>query len=521
MSLGSSDHRRQELLVEKSSGNDLLDSVLNASQHVESNESTRLIDAFLAERDPAQAIRIWLSGCTQVREAWTRDRIIGILGRDLARLDTLLTEQVNAILHQPKFQQLEASWRSLWYLTGQAQEAQEIASLHGDDTKVQVRIFNLSKRELFRDFERAAEFDQSTLFKKVYEDEFGRAGGEPIGALVGDYQFTNHIEDVELLSKVSEVAAAAFCPFISAASPQLVGLDDFSMLSQPIDLTATMNQLPYLKWRSLRDSEDSRFLGLTLPRVLMRAPYDERRAHYDGFRFREDVEGPNREKYLWGNAAFPFAAVLMRAFAESGWFAEIRGVERGIVGGGLVTGLATDSFRTDRHGVIPKSSTEVAIDHDRERELSSLGLIPLCHCEDTDMSVFYTNQSLQKPKAYTELAATVNAKISAMLQYMMCASRFAHYLKVLARNKLGSVQSTMELENYLGNWLHAYVSPDEHAPPDVKAQYPLREGEVRVVELPGKPGSYALTMHLLPHFQLDELTASLKLVTRLQSSTAG
>lgn len=470
---------------------------------------------FLDTRSLAESLRYWLQNRGGLPRSPSRRDIVEALGRDIAYIDRLLTGQVNAILHHPAFQQLEASWRGLWYLTGQAQEACDAAADSGQQTRLLVRIRNISKRELKRDFERAIEFDQSYTFKAIYEEEFGMAGGEPYGAIIGDYEFSNRLEDIELLTSMSEVSAAAFAPFVTSAAPALLGLDDFSTLEQPLNLPSAFQHLDYLKWRAFRDREESRFVGLTLPRVLMRLPHEDDGTRRDGFRFREEVTGPDRSKYLWGSSAYAFGGVLARAYAASGWFAEIRGVDRGVIGGGLVLGLDTHSFTTDALGIAPKSSPEVSIREEQEKELSNLGLIPLCHLPDTELCAFFSNQSTQKPKSYSEEAATVNARISAMLQYMMCASRFAHYLKVAARNKVGGMTGEQELENYLNDWVQKYVAPDRRAAPDQKAKFPLREAQVEVREIPQKPGNFRLVMHLLPHFQLDDLTASLRLVSNL------
>jgi type VI secretion system ImpC/EvpB family protein len=476
------------------------------------------LDEFLAEPTPEKSLAIWLRE-RSASQNLDRDRLAGLLARDLARLDQVLERQVTTILHHPRFQQIEAAWRGLWMLTGQIEEAKELSDDEWTDPKVRIRVISLSKRELARDLETAIEFDQSQVFKKVYEQELGAPGGQPYGLLVGDYQFSHHPEDVDLLQRMSGVAAAAFAPFIAAPAPELLGLDDFSTLERPINLAATFDGLPYLKWRGFRDQEDSRFIALVLPRILLRLPREDDGTRADGFRFREDVTGPNRRKYLWGNAAFAMAAVLIRAYAASGWFADIRGVQSGTLGGGLVTGLPVHSFTTDARGVAPKTSTEVAIDEYQEQAISKLGLIPLCHCHDTEFSAFYTNQSVQKPKQYDDAAATANARISAMLQYMMCASRFAHYLKILVRDQIGSTLDPEQIAVRLNDWIAQYVTPDERASPDTKARFPLRQADVRVSELPGRPGNYRMEMHLLPHFQLDELTATLRLVTRLGAPT--
>lgn len=478
------------------------------------------LEEFLRERSASAALRHWLRSRRGLPRTVSRRDVAEALSRDIALIDRLLSGQVNAILHHPAFQRLEASWRGLWYLTGQAQEACQAAEDLGQPAQIKVRVLNVSKRELAKDIERAIEFDQSQAFRKIYEEEFGIAGGEPFGALIGDYEFTNRLEDVELLTGMSEVATAAFAPFIASAAPDLLGLDDFATLEQPVDLSQTQQQLDYLKWRAFREREEARFVGLTLPRVLMRLPHADDGSRRDGFRFCEEVSGPDRSKYLWGNAAYAMGGVLARAFASSGWFADIRGFEQGVLGGGVVMGLDVHSFSTDRQGIAPKSGAEVAVREDQEKELSALGMIPLCSLADTELSVFFSNQSAQKPKIYDDATATANARISAMLQYVMCASRFAHYLKVSARYKVGGFIGERELENYLNDWITQYVAPDEKAPPATKARFPLRQAQVEVREMPQKPGNFRLVLHLLPHFQLDELTASLRLVTNLAPQAA-
>lgn len=516
--VGVREERSSGQVAGKASSPDLLDSLLAAPAHAATRS---FLDDFLQQRSPAEALRLWLRSRGRLPAQPSRRDVVEALGRDIARLDALLNGQVNAILHHPALQALEASWRGLWYLTGQAQEAIDAAEQSGEQSRLVIRVLNVTKRELARDIERAVEFDQSQAFKKIYEEEFGIAGGEPFGAIIGDYEFSNRLEDIELLTGMSEVATAAFAPFVTSAAPALLGLDDFSTLEQPVQLSSTFQQLEYLKWRAFRDREEARFVGLTLPKVLMRLPHEDDGTRRDGFRFREDVAGPDRSKYLWGSSAYAFGGVLARAYASGGWFAEIRGVERGVLGGGLVIGLDTHSFSTDAHGVAPKSSTEVGIREDQEKELSALGLIPLCHLPDTELCAFFSNQAAQKPKTYDEPTATANARISAMLQYVMCASRFAHYLKIAARNKVGGMMGERELESYLNDWIIRYVAPDEKAPPATKARFPLREAQVEVREIPQKPGTFRLVMHLLPHFQLDELTANLRLVTHLAPPASG
>ena len=445
------------------------------------------------------------------------DRVARLLNRNIALIDVALSEQVNVILHHPRFQQLEASWRGLKHLVEQAADAQEVAARRGEVPEIKIRVISMSKRELWKDVDGAGEFDQSQIFRKVYDEEFGMPGGTPYGALLGDYEFTNHPNDVELLAKMSEVAAASFAPFLTSPAPALLGIESFADLQQPVNLASTFQQASYLKWNALRDREDSRFLGLLLPRVLMRLPYENDGSENCGFCFAEDTSGQDFERYLWGSSIYAFGSVLTRAFADCGWFADIRGAERGLAAGGLATGLPVHCFKTDARHVAAKMSTDVALQEDRDAELGDLGFVTLCHCQDTEYLAYFANQSVQRAKKYDDPAATTNAKVSAMLQYILCCSRFAHYLKVYVRDKVGTVRSAAEIESELHNWLVKYVTVDDQASPDVKARFPLREGRVTVHEQPGKPGAYSLVMHLLPHFQLDQLTVALKMVTRLTS----
>lgn len=477
-------------------------------------EPARRLDQFLQEASPAAALRMWLAWTGRTDGAADKDQLARWLNRDVAQLDGLLNEQLNAVLHHPRFQKLEAAWRSLRYLVEQKGEAAD----------VKIRVLNVRWDELARDVERAIEFDQSQLFRKVYEEEFGRPGGEPFSVLLGDYEIRHRpsrehpIDDVSVLTAISQVAAAAFAPFIAGAHPALFELDDFSDLQQPLPHAKTFEQLEYLKWRAFRDTDDARFAALTLPRVLMRLPYRDDGSRRDGFRFQEDTCGRDARKYLWGNAAFALGAVLIRAFQASGWLSDIRGVQRGVEGGGLVPGLPAASTATDKRGVVPTGSTDAFLTDRMEPELSELGLIPLCRCRGTDDSAFYATPTLQKPKKYDDPAATANARLSAMLQYLLCVSRFAHYLKVAARDKIGSFVEAEECERYLHDWLQRYVTADADASPETKAQYPLRQADVRVRAHPDKPGSYVCVIHLWPHFQLDELTTSMRLTAELSAS---
>lgn len=440
-----------------------------------------------------------------------KEQILDRLDNAVAAIDELLTEQLNAILHHPRFQRLEASWRGLQFLTRQS------AAKQG----VRVRVLNLAWQELVRDVERAIEFDQSQFFQKIYSEEFGSPGGEPFGAILGDYEvshrasITHASKDVDVLESLSSVAAAAFAPMVMGAHPSLFGLDDFSALGTPLNLPRTFEQLEYLQWRRFREAEDARFIGLVLPRVLMRVPYEDQGLRAESFRFVERVNGPDNSRYLWGSAVYAVGSVLVRAFDQSGWLASIQGVERGVETGGLVTGLPQHSFGTDAVGLAPKYSTDVMITDSDEKELGELGFMPLCVCKDSDWSAFYGSASVQKPKVYDELPATVNARLSAMMQYMFCVSRFAHYLKVIGRDRIGSFATAQEVQNYLQRWLLNYTVDADDASMQAKARAPLREGRVEVREKPGKPGSYYCVMHLRPHFQLDQVVTAVKLVTEL------
>jgi type VI secretion system protein ImpC len=371
---------------------------------------------------------------------------------------------------------------------------------------------------LHRDLTRAVEFDQSQLFKQIYENEFGTPGGEPYGALIGDYEFTSHPEDIDLLSNMSNVAAAAFCPFISAAGSSLFGFDSWQELSTPRDLEKIFESQEYIKWRSFRDSEDSRFVSLVMPRSLARLPYGANTKPVEEFKFEEveldsggNAKPVDHDHYCWMNAAYVQGTVLTRAFAQYGWCTAIRGAE----GGGKVENLPTHMFKTDDGDSDIKCPTEIAITDRREAELSKLGFLPLCHYKNTDYAVFFGAQSTQKPKKYDRPEATANAAISARLPYLMATSRFAHYLKILARDKIGSFMEAEDCEKWLNRWINNYVNANENAGPDLKARYPLREAAITVREIPGKPGSYNAIAHLRPWLQMEELTTSLRMVARI------
>lgn len=491
----------------------LLDSVLQATGE-RREKSTGPLDELLAAPTREERLRVWLRHSGHAPETLTPQRLLRLLNRDVARIDAIVARQLNAILHHPRLQRLEASWRGLKYLADQVEQG----------ANIRIRMLNVSWRTLVRDLDKSIEFDQSQLFKKVYSEEFGNPGGEPFSVLLGDYEIRRGfapgcpIDDVDGLRSVSQVAAAAFAPFVAGVHPSMFGLNDFTELQRPMDLSAVFREPEYAKWNALRDAPDSRFVGMTLPRVLMRLPCAERETLGSGFRF-EEATGGRHERYLWGNAVYAFGAVLARAFARSAWLADIRGVRRDSDEGGLVTDLPVMPFPTDNNRVATKSSTEVIITDTLEKDLSELGFIPLCHCKDTEFSAFYSNCSIQDPQVFDDESSTANAKLSAMLQYMLCVARLAHYLKVMGRDKVGSFMEPADCESYLNDWLQQYVTQDDEATQEVKAQFPLREAYAQVREQPGRPGSYGCVIHLQPHYQLDGMVSAVRLTTELAPAT--
>lgn len=436
------------------------------------------------------------------------DNLSATLDARVAQIDRMISEQLSCIMHAPEFQKLERSWTGLHYLVKNCSSQQT----------VQVRMMNVTKRELVKDFQSALEFDQSTIFKKVYEEEFGTFGGAPYGTLVGDFEITRQPEDMYFIEQMSHVAAAAHAPFITAASPELFGVDSFSELGKPRDLAKVFDTLEYAKWKAFRDSEDARYVGLAMPRYLGRLPFNPvNGTTVEGFNFVEDVDGSDHSRYLWCNAAYAFASRLTHAFDEFGWCAAIRGVE----GGGLVEDLPTHTFKTDEGEIALKCPTEVAITDRREKELSDLGFIPLVHCKNTSYAAFFGAQSAQKARRYNNEAANANAVLSSQLQYIYAVSRVAHYMKAMMRDKVGSFAAASSVEEYLNRWITRYVLLDDNASQEQKAQFPLREATVQVTEVPGRPGVYRAVSFLRPHFQLDELSVSLRLVAELPQSSKG
>lgn len=472
----------------------LLDMAIGATRQTEPDQARDLI-ANLAEQVSAGTVK------------WDRNLTVTI-DRAIEQIDALVSKQLAAVLHDEKFQKLEGSWRGLNHLVMNSETS----------ATLKIRMLNIGKRELYKDLDKAVEFDQSQIFKKIYESEFGSAGGEPYGCLIGDYEFTSHGEDMELLGNMAGVAAAGFCPFISAAGSQMFGFDDFTELAKPRDLEKIFEAQEFIPWRSFRDSEDSRFVSLVMPRVLSRMPYGQNGKTVDAFNFEEfplDESGKAADvphsQYAWTNAAYVMGTVLTRSFAEHGWCVAIRGVENG----GKVDGLPSHLFRSDDGDIDQKCPSEVGITDRREAELSKLGFLPLCHFKNTDYAVFFGSQTTQKPKKYDKAEATANAAISARLPYIMATSRIAHYLKVMARDKVGSFMEAKGAERWLNSWINTYTNSNPDASPEMKAKFPLAEAKVEVMENPEAPGSYNAVAYLRPWLQMEELTASMRLVAEI------
>src|SRR5271169_2647220 len=427
-----------------------------------------------------------------------------MINRRIADLDALISRQLNEVIHAQPLQKLEGSWRGLHYFVQQTETS----------SSLKIKLMNISKNDLFKDLDKAVEFDQSQIFKKIYEEEYGTLGGSPFGALVGDYEFGRHPQDIELLEKMSGVAATSHAPFIAAATPAMFNFESYTELAGPRDLEKIFDSETYLKWNMFRKSDDSRYVGLCLPHVLMRLPYGKDTTPVEEFDYEEGVDGRDHSKYLWGNAAYAFAARLTDAFARHEWCAAIRGVE----GGGLVEGLPAHTFITDDGDVATKCPTEIAITDRRENELAKLGFIPLCYYKGTDTAVFMGAQSTQKPQLYLDADANANSRLSTQLQYIFACSRFAHFLKTMMRDKIGSFMSRDQCETFLNKWIANYVLLDDMASQDLKAKFPLRDARIEVTEIAGKPGAYNAIAFLRPHFQLEELAVSLRLVAKLPAA---
>ncbi|PHS12267.1 MAG: type VI secretion system contractile sheath large subunit [Blastopirellula sp.] len=476
-------------------------------------DATSLLDAAISATKQTKQPRAKELISTLVGEAmkgtvtFNKD-VIRTINQGIAAIDEVVSKQLAAIMHHPDFQKLEGSWRGLNYLVMNSETSEML----------KLRVFNCGKRDLFKNLDRAVEFDQSDIFKKIYESEFGLAGGNPYGALIGDYEFDNTPDDIATLEKMSGVAASAFAPFLTAPSANFFGLENWEELSKPRDLAKIFDSKEYIKWNSFRDSEDSRFVNMVMPRTLARLPYGATTKPIDEFNYEEVETGPQGEsipvshdEYCWMNTSYVMGARLTDAFAKTGWCTAIRGAENG----GKVEGLPVHIVKSEDGDSDVKCPTEVQITDRREAELSKLGFLSLCHYKDTDFSVFFGGQTTQRPKQYHDPDATSNSEISARLPYIMASSRFAHYLKVIARDKIGSFMERADCETWLNDWIHNYVAADSNPPPEVRARLPLAEAKIEVTEIPGKPGCYNAIAHLRPWLQMEELTASLRMVASI------
>jgi type VI secretion system protein ImpD len=492
------------------SQSDLLASLYDRKPYITSTTE------FVKETNTKRAIVYWLTNFENLARVNEPSDILFSLSRAISHIDNLINNLLNEIIHQDAFQRLEASWRGLWHLVAQADGIRNI----------KIRYLDISWAEISKDIERALDFDQSQLFHKIYSEEFGTPGGEPFGVILGDYQVSHkrserhNFDDIATLHAIGQISAAAFAPFITSVSSEFFGLDTFAALGQPINFQSIFAQAEYNQWRALREKQDSRFIGLTLPRILMRGPYRTKPGSYKGIYFYEKPnEGAKRTSQLWGNACYAFGGVLIREFANIGWFGHIRGVARDQIGGGLVTNLTTIPFETDSTNIATKPSVDVIITDSVERELVELGLIPLCQCYDTPFTAFYSNSSIQQSMRRSTRSDDINSKLSAMLQHVLCASRIAHYIKVMIRDKIGSFITAEECERFLLEWLYKYTTGRDDLEWEEQARYPLRQASVTVKDHPNKTGQYLCVIHLVPHYQLDQMVSELELVTELTQSS--
>lgn len=472
----------------------LLEEAIQATKQTERSQAEELLKALT-------------EGALDGTVTWNKS-LVATINEAIKKIDATLSRQLSKIIHEEKFKKLEGTWRGLNYLVMNSETG---ASLR-------IKLFNVSKKDLMKDLDKAVEFDQSQLFKKIYENEFGMPGGEPYGLMVGDYEFTNHPTDIDMLNKISNVAAAAFCPFVGAASSSLMGFDNWSELSNPRDLEKIFDSVEYAKWSSFRESDDSRFVTLAMPRVLARLPYGEATLPIDEFAFEETEISENKpttpllhDEYCWMNASYVLGVRITEAYAKYGWSTAIRGAE----GGGKIENLPLHTFKTDEGDIDSKCPTEIGITDRREAELSKLGFLPVCHYKNTDYAVIFGGQTSQKPLKYDRPEATANAAISARLPYILATSRFAHYLKVMARDKIGSFMEASDCELWLNRWINNYVNANATTNQDLKSKYPLAAAKVEVKEIPGQPGAYHAIAWLRPWLQFEELTTSMRLVARI------
>jgi len=465
---------------------------------------------FINEKDDNKALHYCVEHFVDSNQLTSAKTIKNALSRLIADIDQQINDQVNLIIHHNRFQKLEASWRGIWLLVKQDEGV----------SNIKVKMLDIKWSEVVKDINKAMEFDQSQLFQKIYSEEYGSPGGEPYGALIGDYEISHRIskkkpsDDISTLAGLAQIAAASFSPFIAGASSDLFGMDDFSSIGLPIDIENIFNQSAYVKWNALRKLKDTRFVGLTLPKILMRRPYRTTMGSYKGLAFCEQSDAKAKNN-LWGNASYAFGCILIREFADIGWFGHIRGAPRNQLSGGIFKELAIDSHATDANDIAFKPITDVIITDALEKKISELGFIPLCQGYLSPYTTFYNNQSIHQAKKYNNLDVNTNARISAMLQHVLCGARISHFIKLMVRDKVGSFISAEKCEDYIRQWLMKYTTGREDLDWQEQAKYPLKDGYVRVKEHPDKPGSFLCVIHIQPHYQLDQMVSELELVTEL------
>ncbi|MGF1702380.1 type VI secretion system contractile sheath large subunit [Photobacterium makurazakiensis] len=462
--------------------------------------------------DDYSSLRYWLAKSNHICSP-INATVRTLLLRTIKSIDEKINNQLNEIIHHNSFQKIEASWRGLTYITNQLSE-------FDSELVCKIKVLNLTWKELSRDVNRAIEFDQSDFFKLIYNNEFNMSGGEPFGLLIGDYQVSHKIthdiptSDIDTLKGITHTAAAAFAPFVTSADPALFGVDHYSELANVSEIQDQFSQREYQNWRRLREMDDARFLGITIPHILMREPYQNNGTGKEGVYFEERILQPQVD-HLWGNAAYGFAAVTLKAFSESGWFSQIRGLQPGQYKRGLVFNLPSSCFQNSKRIRLKKTSVDLQVGDRLEKQLSDSGFIPVSAVPYSDNLVFYSNASVNYPKHYEQKSVRVNARLSSMLQYILCASRFAHYIKAMGRDKVGMYTTAESLENEFQHWLFDYTTASDESSDEIRSRYPLNEARIQVREKSGQPGKYYSIIHLRPHFQLDQMISSIRLITEL------
>lgn len=468
---------------------------------------------FMAAADPAAALLAWFgSDLAATIGRGGRLSLRHLIDRDIAELDAMIAAQLDPVLRHPDLQRLESAWRGVAYLLDAVE----------DDRQVRLRILPVTWAEIARDFDKALEFDQSALFAKIYSEEFGMPGGLPYGLLLCDHPVrhkrdaTYRSDDIGVLDGLSQVAAAAFVPCLVGAAPQLLGVGDFADLAIAQDVTSVFRQVEYQRWQTLQRRDDSRFIGVVLPRVLLRGAWADDGARLDGFRYREGAHSPDTGTWLWGSGVYAVGAVTIRAFRDWGWFADIRGTRVDLEEAGLVVGLPTPHFSTGEAGAY-RRPVEIEFTDRKQRALEEVGLIALAPCQQTEYLAILGTPSLRVPESALNVAVDANERLSAMLQYVLCASRFAHYIKVMIRDRVGTVTTAEDLEHDLQEWVGRYINSNPDASFSTKARFPLSDGRVSVSEVAGRPGSFACVIQLTPHFQVDQIVAAFRFQTEIRA----